>query len=202
MDNFKIGIFDLFSSFIPGIPISILFGFILGEKSFDMYYLFEYLKLLNLNQFLFLFVICYCIGFSIQYVSYEVFKYFAEKKIWKKRIGGFPISIGKRGDEITLIRHYSPENFKVLNTFLAFRTMCYNMFFSLLVFFIGILTISIIKWEINSKTLWVLIFSFIFSFLFFRRAISFHEWLQKIITECKVITSREVGLIKSELAPH
>ncbi len=42
MDSFKIGIFDLFSSILPGIPILILFGFIIGYVPFEFSLVYDY----------------------------------------------------------------------------------------------------------------------------------------------------------------
>jgi hypothetical protein len=193
MDNFKIGIFDLFSSILPGIPILVLFGFLIGFVPFEFSLVYDYVYNLNLNMVLFLLTLSYFIGFSIQYISYETFQKILKKKskFWKKRIGDHPISIGKRGFEITLIRHYSPENFMILNTFMALRTMCYNMFFSISLFSIGILFLSIIKLSFNYDVFIVFALSLLFSLLFLRRAVSFHEWIQNLITECKEITNKE-----------
>lgn len=193
MDNFKIGIFDLFSSTLPGIPILVLFGFIIGFVPFEFCLVYDYVYNLNLNMTLFLLTLSYFIGFSLQYISYEVFQKILKKnsKFWKKRIGEQNVSIGKRGDEITMIRHYSPENFLILNTFMALRTMCYNMFFSILLFIIGITIISIVKCTFNQNYFIALISSIFFAALFLRRAVSFHEWIQKLITESKIITDKE-----------
>lgn len=193
MDNFKIGIFDLFSSILPGIPILVLFGFLIGFVPFEFSLVYDYIYNLNLNMVLFLLTLSYFIGFSIQYISYETFQKILKKKsnFWKKRIGAHPISIGKRGYEIALIRHYSPENFMILNTFMALRTMCYNMFFSISLFLIGILFLSIIKLSFNYDFFIAFVLSLLFSLLFLRRAVSFHEWIQNLITECKEITNKE-----------
>lgn len=193
MDNFKIGIFDLFSSILPGIPILILFGFCIGFVPFEFSLVYDYVFNLNLNMVLFLLTLSYFIGFSLQYLSYEVFQKILKKnsKFWKKRIGEHHISIGKRGNEITMIRHYSPENFLILNTFMALRTMCYNMFFSILLFTIGITILSIVKCSFKYDYFITLILSIFFASLFLRRAVSFQEWIQNLITECKVITDKE-----------
>lgn len=198
MDNFKIGIFDLFSSILPGIPILVLFGFVIGFVPFEFNLVYGYVSNLNLNMVFFLLTLSYFTGFSIQYISYEIFQKILKKKskFWKKRIGEHPISIGKRGFEITLIRHYSPENFLILNTFMALRTMCYNMFFSISLFSIGVLILTIVKWCLNSDIIISDVFiasvlSILFSALFLRRAVSFHEWIQNLITECKAITDKE-----------
>jgi hypothetical protein len=193
MDSFKIGIFDLFSSILPGIPILVLLGFVIGFEPFEFNLVYEYISNLNLNLSLFLLTLSYFIGFSIQYISYETFQKLLKKNsvFWKKRIGEHSISIGKRGKEITLIRHYSPDNFVILNTFMALRTMCYNMFFSILFFAFGILILSLIKFEFNKDFFIVFTLSLLFSILFLRRAVSFHEWIQNLISECEEITNKE-----------
>lgn len=193
MDNFKIGVFDLFGAILPGIPIVVLFV-LFGRMDVDVLSIVYYITTMNLNTFVFWTLICYSIGFVMQYLSYEVFKFTLERNkiLWAKRIGKHPISIGKRGKEITLIRHYSPENFKILNTFMALRTMCYNMFFSFMLFFIGVFFISSFNCLWGKQTLAILSITLLLTVLFLRRAVSFHEWIQHMISECKPILKKEL----------
>ncbi len=118
----------------------------------------------------------------MQYLSYEVFKKLV--KLWgKKRMKGFPVSFGKRGKEISLIREAAVENSKVLNTFFAYRTMCYNAFFSLTVFALGLLIHQSLYFSVTHEIIFVCIFALIFSILFLRRAVSFHEWGHGLISD-------------------
>jgi len=193
MGNFKLGIFDLFSAILPGIPLIVLFGFIIGFIPFEFNLVHKYVFNLNFNMVLFLLTLSYFIGFSLQYISYEIFKKFLKwnSKLWKKRIGNHSISVGKRGNEIALIRQYSPNNFIILNTFMALRTMCYNMFFSLSSFALGVTILSFCKFSFKPDYFIAISFAIIFSLLFLRRAVSFHEWIQNLISECEIITDRE-----------
>lgn len=194
MDNFKIGVFDLFGAILPGIPIVVLFV-LFGKMNLDVSVVVHYVTTMNLNAFVFWTLICYSVGFVMQYLSYEVFKIILErnKTFWSKRIGKHPISIGKRGKKITLIRHYSPENFKILNTFMALRTMCYNMFFSLFLFFVSVFFISAFNCSWGKETFLILFITLCFKILFLRRAVSFHEWIQNMISECNPILKKELG---------
>lgn len=190
MENFKFNIFDIFAAFLPGIPIIILLFFFNSNQDFSLNILTSHLETLNVYPALFYTIFCYTIGFLLQYPSYEIFK-ITSIKFWPKRMRIYPISIGKRGKEITLIRHFSPENFKILNTFFALRAMCYNCFFSLILFSIGIIVLMFQHISFEFHNLLSLLFSLLLSFLFLRRAVSFHEWIQNIITECKPLIKLE-----------
>ncbi len=186
MENIRFNIFDVFAAFLPGIPLTILLFFFYCNCSFQLALLTIQLDNINIYSAILIIILCYTIGFLFQYPSYEIFKKLSNL-FWKKRMGNQPISIGKRGKEITLIRHFSPENFKVLNTFFALRTMCYNCFFSLLLFSGGLSFLMILHPSFFKQNLFILIISLILCFLFLRRAVSFHEWIQNMITECAPI---------------
>ncbi|WP_158531152.1 cysteine desulfurase family protein [Algoriphagus chordae] len=122
-------------------------------------------------------------------MSYEVFKQLVP--LWgKKRTKCFPISFGKRGEEVSLIREKAPENYKVLNTFFAHRTMCYNGFFSLSLFGIGISISNFVKGGLSADVLGLTFISLIFSFILLRRAVSFHEWSHDLITDSTFIIKK------------
>lgn len=143
----------------------------------------------SLSTSLLALLVTYLIGFSTQYISYEVFKKLIP--LWgKKRTKGFPISFGKRGREVSLIREKAPENYKILNTFFAHRTMCYNGFFSLSLFSIGISLLNCIRGEISSEIIILLIISLTFSLILLRRAVSFHEWSHDLISDSIVVIKK------------
>lgn len=184
MENFKIGLFEILGAIIPGIPISLLLILIVNNLGLNFYFFVTLLENSNTTSVLGFLVLSYAIGFSLQYPSYECFKFFA-CRIWKKRMGKKPTSIGKRGKELSLIRHKSPHNYTILNTFMAHRTMSYNLSFSLITSSIGCWIIFFIN---SSKTnlhqlVTISIFTVFLSVLLMRRAVSFHEWIQRIISE-------------------
>lgn len=188
MENFKIGLFEILGSILPGIPVAVLIMLIMNFNGLDLIYLNNLISETNTWSAISFIVVSYCIGFAMTYPSYEWFKFLA-KRIWPKRIGKKPTSIGKRGKELSKIRHSSPSNYSILNTFMAHRTMSYNLSFSLSLFTIS----SIVLYCINSSTCTDIVFSTIvfscvgLAVLLMRRAVSFHEWIQRIITETNKI---------------
>lgn len=182
MDSIKLSIFDLFGAIIPGLPIVILLSRIIVHEQFSFSILFIEIQELSLISVFLVVIISYLSGFSMQYLSYEVFKKLV--KFWgKKRTKGFAISFGKRGKEISMIREAAVENSKVLNAFFAYRTMCYNAFFSLSLFAIGLFIHQCLYFTITNEIIFVCIFAFVFSILFLRRAVSFHEWGHTLISD-------------------
>lgn len=182
MESFRLSIFDLFGAIIPGIPTLILIISLFEQSPFEISNLIEKTSDLSLSTSLLAILIAYMIGFSTQYLSYELFKILMP--LWgKKRTKGFPISFGKRGNEVSLIREKAPENYKVLNTFFAYRTMCYNGFFSLLLFGLGVFFSNCLKEALFQETILLSSISLIFSLILLRRAVSFHEWGQNLITD-------------------
>lgn len=189
MDSFRLSIFDLFGAIIPGIPTLILIASFIEGNPFKISNLVGKIDQMSLSTSLFGLLIAYLIGFSTQYPSYELFKKIAP--LWgKKRTKGFPISFGKRGKEVSLIREKAPENYKVLNTFFAHRTMCYNAFFSLLLFGIGIFILNCIKGDVSGETIILSILSLVLSIILLRRAVSFHEWGQNLISDSMVVIKK------------
>lgn len=186
MDNFKFGIFDVFSATIPGIPLTILFSFSINKEVFSIEIISESISKLNLGSAIFLLIISYVLGFATQYLSYEIFKFIVTKfKVCHNRIGTFEVSLGKRGGELSKLREFSKENYIILNVFMALRAMSYNLFFTLMIFCIGTILLTWFIGEFDYEIWFILIFSFLFSILFFRRAISFHEWSHKLIDDSK-----------------
>ena len=182
MDSFRLSIFDLFGAIIPGIPMLILIISLFDQSPSNILNLIERTENLSLSTSLLALLFAYLIGFSTQYLSYEVFNQLVP--LWgKKRKIGFPISFGKRGEEVSLIREKAPKNYKVLNTFFAHRTMCYNGFFSLLPFGIGIPISNFIKGGLYVDVLVLTLICLIFSFILLRRAVSFHEWSHDLISD-------------------
>jgi hypothetical protein len=182
MEKLKLGIFDLFVYILPGFFILISLYLIVNESQ-DLVELFL-LKMLDINllQIALVLVICFLLGFINQYLSYEHFK-FMSKLIWKKRIENKETSIGKLEEKIVLIRHFSPNNFNTLNTWLALRGMCYSLYQAILLLEIILLIRSIKESFWTSQRITILITLLITLILFLRRAITFHEWTHETIEQ-------------------
>lgn len=189
MDSFRLSIFDLFGAIIPGVPTLILITSFIEGTRFSILNLVSKINQISLSTSLIYLLIAYLIGFSTQYLSYELFKKIAP--MWgKKRTKGLPISFGKRGKEISMIREKAPENYKVLNTFFAHRTMSYNAFFSLFIFGVGIFILNCTKGDVAGETITLSVLSIIFSIILLRRAVSFHEWGQNLISDSMVVIKK------------
>ena len=182
IDNFKLGVFELFSAILPGFPMLATLLVIYKPEDFIIENVFSLMYNISLGQCFLIITIAYIIGFALQYISYEIFKKLI-KILWRKRIGNYPVSIGKRGKELAKIRHSSPNNYGVLNTFLALRTMCYNMFLSLIFFSITTTIIYCKNLLFSNASTIIIISSLLLAIIFLRRAVSFHEWIQNMITE-------------------
>ncbi|WP_276497668.1 hypothetical protein [Pontibacter litorisediminis] len=102
MDNIKFGVFDVFGAILPGLPLFIILGFVIGGQNLSIESVSTFTSHLSVSQSLLILIACYMIGFPMQYLSYEIFKPLVS--LWgQKRTKGLPISIGKRGKEISRI---------------------------------------------------------------------------------------------------
>lgn len=192
MDSFRIGLFEVLGAIVPGIPVSIVFVLLLNNHGLDYRFLHSLVIDSGTTSILLFIVMSYSIGFALQYPSYECFKVIS-KWFWEKSMGKYPTSIGKRGKELSRIRHNSPTNYQILNSFMAHRTMSYNLSFSLSLFSIslwGLYAIDTTKLEL-SQVIILFFTSVVFSILLIRRAVSFHEWIQRIITETNTIIKKD-----------
>ncbi|RYJ41555.1 hypothetical protein [Flavobacterium beibuense] len=179
MDKIKLSLFDVFVYILPGSIILISIDLIKNPHEDFATYVFNSSKDFSLFQVAILLSLSYLFGFLNQYISYEVFKFLA-KRIWRKRLTGKETSIGKLEDKITLIRHFSPQNFNILNMWLVLRGMCYSLFVALLFLFLVDLCRAV---QLNCffeqlLNLSVLLISLL---LFLRRSVRFHEWAHGII---------------------
>lgn len=186
MNNFKFGVFEIFGGLIPGIPILISLHALIQRIPLSVAHLSKVVKDLPLISVVLLAIVCYSIGFVAQYPAYELFKRLVV--CWgDKRTKGLPVSIGKRGAEITIIRHESPTNYNYLTSILALRTMSYTLFLTSLVaagidLYLMCKSSSVTRDEnvIFTSTL-------IFSVLVLRRAVSFHEMTQMVISDASTL---------------
>lgn len=193
MGNFKIGIFEIFAGILPGLPILIIIFSLynsinISSINWDMIIGYDF----SLGSLLILSVLSYLIGFTLQYPAYEVFKFiFKNTKIWEKRKCGKKISLAKRGEEISKIRLNSPESYNILNVFMGLRTMCYTLFLSIVIFNIVYFFQLICDTTFNFKKIIVLALLVFSNVIILRRAISFHEWSHKLISNTNSVLEKK-----------
>ena len=179
MDKIKLGLFDIFVYILPGSIILISLDLIKNPHTYFVDYIFNCSKNYTLFQVAILLSVAYLIGFLNQYFSYEVFKILS-KLIWKRRLTGKETSIGKLEDKIVMIRHFSPENFSALYTWLVLRGMCYSLFVACILLFFTVL-VRAFQSNCLKEQYFDLIVILISSILFLRRSITFHEWIHGTI---------------------
>lgn len=182
MDKFNFEFFEFAGATIPGIPIFILTCFLISSTPFSFEQIIFTLKNISITETSFAILSSYCIGFCFHYPAYGTFQWIT-KLLRKKSTKNYPISLGKREKELVIIRHNSPDNFKIINKFLALRQMSYSMFFSLIIcsssLFINLFTTNL---KIDNSFKGFLL-ALILSLLFLKRAIAFHQRIQEMITE-------------------
>jgi len=179
MENIKLGFFEIFTYIIPGFFVLLGISLTVENQNNVVAFVIEQANNMSISKSIIFLVVCYILGFKCQYVAYEVFK-FLSKKIWSKRMKD-ETSFNKLEDEITQIRHFSPNNFTSLQKWFALRGMCYGMFFSLVLFEIILLIRSMQynQWSDQRKVL--LAATGIIAILFLRRAVTFQEWSHNTI---------------------
>lgn len=182
MDKITFEFFELVGAAIPGIPIFCFFCFLINGEPFSFELILATTKQMNVGEATLVLIVCYCIGFCLHYPAYEIFQPLMLK--WGiKRTKGFPVSIGKREKELTVIRQKSPENFKVINKFMALRQMAYSLFFSLCVCLIGLLISFFFINQITKEQILTCLLLVVFPILFLRRSVAYHERIQDMITK-------------------
>jgi hypothetical protein len=186
MDKIRFDFFEFFGAVVPGIPVFIISSFIISGDGFSFDVITAFLKNVSIQEIAIILLACYCIGFCMHYLAYKFFQKLVV--LWgEKRTQNLPVNLGKREKELTMIRHTSPDNFKLIDKFFALRQMAYTMFFTLLLFFSFILYSAILN-KIYSKEIIISLFlSAGFSFLFLLRAVDFHARVQHMITEASAL---------------
>ena len=179
MENIKLGFFEIFTYIIPGFFILLGITLIVENQNDLISFVIGQTDSISIPKSIIFLVVCYILGFKSQFVAYEVFKPLS-KMIWKKRMKK-ETSFNKLEDEITQIRHFSPNNFTSLQKWFALRGMCYGMFFSLLTLDIIILVRSIQYKQWSDQRIVLLITTIIIAILFLRRAVTFQEWSHRTI---------------------
>ena len=187
MDKVNFEFFDFFGAALPGIPTFIIVCFVVNNMPFSYDAISIFLKEVTIYQAAFILFASYAIGFCLHYPAYELFQILA--KCWgNKRTDNLAISIGKRENELVLIRQKSPENFKLITKFLALRQMSYSMVFSLLVFCISLLILTYFKANWGRNVISVIALTIIFGILFLRKSVAFHQRIQEMITEAYLLS--------------
>ncbi|MDC6390969.1 hypothetical protein PP182_19945 [Maribacter sp. PR1] len=179
MENIKLGFFEIFTYIIPGFFVLIGISLIIENQNDLIVFVVDKANDMNIPKSILFLVICYILGFKSQFVAYEIFKPLS-KWIWPKRMEK-ETSFSKLESRISQIRHFSPNNFVSLQKWFALRAMCYGMFFALLFLEMILIfrSIEFCFWS-HQRIVLLLVFS-IFSILFLRRAVTFHEWSHRTI---------------------
>ena len=94
-------------------------------------------------------------------------------------------SFGKQEMTLVEIRHFSPNNFEVLQKWFSYRGMSYGLFFSLFVLVIILLIRTIYESWWDSQRIIIITIILICAIVSLRRSITFHEWASRLIKHCK-----------------
>jgi hypothetical protein len=182
MEKVRLSVFDVFGAILPGTPLLIAFAFLYSWQVPSIESIATYISDISLSMAFAGLIVCYCLGFAAQYPAYELFKVLI-KAVWPKRLKDHEVSIGKRGAELSSVRHNSAVNAETLSAFLALRTMSYNFFFSFLTLGLTCVLLWCCVGHVGKEPFVLLALSLVLSLGFLRRAVSFHEWSQGLITD-------------------
>jgi len=186
MDNFKFGLFDIFTYTLPGFVIFFSLLLLYHDVDISLKVTAEQIVLLinnfSFNSIIFLFILSYIIGFIMHFFGYLYFD-FIGKRLWSKKISRKIIDSTPNDSQLVLTRHYSKENFIYIELWYALRGMSYNL--SLAFLFLAIILISKIFYESLYQIQWIVltITCFCSSIILLDRAVTFHIWCKNTISE-------------------
>ncbi|MEX0274939.1 MAG: hypothetical protein AB3N16_11225 [Flavobacteriaceae bacterium] len=180
MEKIKLGIFEVFTYILPGFfVVTGIYLLIYGTEDV-ISVLIDKSRDISLAQSILFLLTCYILGFINQYTAYELFKVLGNR-IWKQRMQCHETSFGKMENEISQIRHFSPNNFNALHRWFALRAMCYGLFQAMLFFDMVLLVSTIQNNHWSNQRVVLLLVSGVMAILFLRRAVTFHEWSHRTI---------------------
>lgn len=182
MDKVKLGIFDVFAYIIPGLFLFVLGIFWFHKHPFCIGLLKNSVAGLNIYSLGLVLIVSYVIGFSIQHFAYQLFKLLLENLAGEKYTKGHETSLAKRGEEIATIRHLSTSSYESLHTFMAMRSMSYSLFFSLLLFSMGMFLLSACTCSWPREAAFVILISGVLACCCLVNAIRFHRMCQELIS--------------------
>lgn len=165
--------FDFFTHAIPGFCI-IVSLFILDKNLNTSQEFIARANQFHIGGAVLLLVVGYIIGFGVHPIG----RYFYKKigfKIWNEKIlNDVPLFIS---DKYILIREFSPQNFKYIETWNMFCAMAHNLAVACLLTLIFIL-IKIVFIGVPNISFWLIFgaVSLVFLFLFLHRSVRFSIW--------------------------
>lgn len=175
MEKIRLGIFDFFSYVLPGFVVLISFYVLLNPITGIVSEIMSVSKDFSTAQIFLVLIASYYIGVFMLYLSFKAFEYIGVR-IWKKRLKDNKMSLNRFENDMAKIRHESPQNYQLLEKWMALRGMCYNSSFALAILFISLFFRMIFSHCFFCDKIWFLLLIVgIFTILSLRRAITFHE---------------------------
>lgn len=173
MDKIFYSAFDFFTHVIPGFCILSSF-FILDSSITDAQQFLKLSSQMTIGSGVFLLIISYIVGFAVGPLGQWLHKNIGLKIFRYKFHEDLRLFIS---DKFILIREFSPNNFRYVETWHMFSAMAYNLAIASLF----VLIMSILKiWLQNppNAIFWwcVALASIMFFFLFLYRAVKFNLW--------------------------
>lgn len=200
MDKFKFDIFDIFGYIIPGALL--LFSVLLIQANFsigiirNISNLVELTKKLNLYSFFLIILVAYVLGFTFHVLGYKYYSIFG-KLLIKTKYRQLPILPISNDRAFVLIRHYSRENHIYVGKWYAFRAMSFNLSLAFLLLFFVIVIKLLALGSFNIGWILIGLFCLFFSMTLLYRAVTFHVWSRKTISE--TIDALNLNNIQTEI---
>ena len=189
IEKVKLQVFDIFGYLLRGLVLALTINLCIVNIPDLISHVSTISNNSNNIEISLIILVAYLLGFVNNYFGYEVFK-FLSKKIWKKRMEKEETSFGKQEMALVEIRHFSPNNFDLLQKWFSYRGMAYGLFLSLLLLFIVLTfrTISESAW--NQQRVILIVIILISAIVSLRRSITFHEWALRLIKHSKELITR------------
>lgn len=193
MDKIFHSTFDFFTHALPGFCISATF-FILDPSLNTSQDFVAKANQIQVGGGIFLLIIGYVIGFAIHPIGRFLYKNLGFF-IWKEKIlNDINVFIS---DKYVMIREFSPNNFKYVETWNMFCAMSHNLAVASLVAF-GVSIIKLFSKQVSNTQFWITfsILTFLFFFIFLNRAVRFSIWaahdLNSATTRLKLLERSEI----------
>lgn len=184
MNNFQFNLFDVFGNVLPGFVILITSVTLFQELPFNAENIQWVFGNVDIKSSILILLLSYLLGFMLQFISAWIFKkvisYFVKGKDGNRE----DYSIGKRGIELSRIRHLSPNNYAIIERFLALRIFSFNMSFALVFLLLGfIISMFYVCKSYEIRELMLIPLALLFSFILMKRAINFLKFVHNVIDD-------------------
>ncbi|MBK8920476.1 MAG: hypothetical protein IPM81_03065 [Saprospirales bacterium] len=173
MDKIFHSTFDFFSHAIPGFCVLSSF-FILDPTLQDAQQFLKLASQMNIGSGVFVLVLSYLTGFAINPIGRKIYKRLGFLLFENKFHKDYKLFIS---DKFILIREFSPNNFKYVETWNMFCAMAHNLAVASL--FVLCITLIKINWQHPGNIeFWRTVagLSLVFFILFLHRAVKFYKW--------------------------